>query len=173
MLEQLEVGRLLGVRLSPTTLGAARASGVEVSRIAAGDRLRSGSLHLQVLWPPAGRSPPAGGETNLQSLVLLARAGEFEILLTGDAEAGEAAVVSGEVDVLKVAHHGSEDGGLPGLLEAADPRLAVVSVGDDNPYGHPHPSTLAAIAAAGVPVMRTDESGDISVAVLDHGWSVR
>jgi competence protein ComEC len=173
VLERLAVGRLLGVRLSPTTLGAARASGVEISRIAAGDRLRSGSLRLQVLWPPPGRPAPAGRETNLQSLVLLARVGKFEMLLTGDAEAGEAAVVTGEVDVLKVAHHGSEDAGLPGLLEAADPRLAVVSVGDENPYGHPHPSTLAALAEAGVPVLRTDEFGEISIAVSDHGWSVR
>jgi len=46
-------------------------------------------------------------------------------------------------------------------------------VGDENPYGHPHPSTLAALAEAGVPVLRTDEFGEISIAVSDHGWSVR
>ena len=50
------------------------------------------------------------------------------------------------VEVLKVAHHGSSDPGLPELLELVDPRIAVISVGTGNDYGHPTPSTLAALA---------------------------
>ena len=63
----------------------------------------------------------------------------------------------GPVDVLKVAHHGSEDAGLGALLDRTAPRLAVISVGADNPYGHPAAGTLAELARHGVQTLeRTD-----------------
>lgn len=173
VLEQLEVQNLVGSRLGRTSLGVARANAVEIKRIAAGDRLRSGALRIEVLWPPPGLSAPEPGETNLQSLVLLAQVPGFAILLTGDAEAEAAPVEPGVVDVLKVAHHGSEDAGLRGLLDATHPRLALISVGDENPYGHPHPETLAQLGVAEVPALRTDEAGTITVEVDDDAWSVR
>ena len=74
--------------------------------------------------------------------------------------------------MLKVAHHGSEDAGLPALLAETEPELAVISVGADNPYGHPAPPTLADLRQAGVPALRTDEEGEIQIAVARHGWSV-
>ncbi len=74
--------------------------------------------------------------------------------------------------MLKVAHHGSEDAGLDGLLAEAEPELAVISVGADNPYGHPAPATLAALARAGVAVMRTDLDGEVAIQVGGGGWSV-
>jgi competence protein ComEC len=86
-------------------------------------------------------------------------------LLTGDAEAEAVPLDPGPIDVLKVAHHGSADAGLAGLLARTGPRLAVVSVGGSNPYGHPAPETLAALESAGVPVLRTDEQGEIAVTV--------
>jgi competence protein ComEC len=94
-------------------------------------------------------------------------------LLTGDAEAEIASIRPGPVELLKVAHHGSEDAGLGGLVQHGRPRLAVISVGSANPYGHPAPATLATLADAGVPVLRTDERGDIVVEVGDRGWRVR
>ena len=82
--------------------------------------------------------------------------------------------------MLKVAHHGSEDAGLETLLEQDTPRLAVISVGEGNPYGHPTAATLAALAAAGVRTLRTDRDGTIvidvrgsSVAVRDRGLGRR
>ncbi|MEU6804362.1 ComEC/Rec2 family competence protein, partial [Streptomyces neyagawaensis] len=67
------------------------------------------------------------------------------------------------VDVVKVAHHGSayQD---PTLIRATAPRLALISVGADNPYGHPAPSTVAALRGGGATVLRTDEDGAIAVA---------
>jgi competence protein ComEC len=61
-----------------------------------------------------------------------------------------------------VPHHGSanED---PELFGAVSPKLAVVSVGAGNPYGHPSPVTMARLAAYGVPTARTDQDGDIAV----------
>ena len=95
------------------------------------------------------------------------------MLLTGDAEAEAVPLDPGPLDVLKVAHHGSEDAGLDELLDRTLPRLAVISVGDPNPYGHPTPATLSALDAHRVPVMRTDLDGQIEIDVTGDGWTVR
>jgi competence protein ComEC len=94
------------------------------------------------------------------------------MLLTGDAEAEAVPIDAGPVDVLKVAHHGSEDAGLGGLLERLVPKLAVISVGAGNPYGHPTEPTLAELHAHGVPTMRTDQDGEIDIAADGSGWLV-
>jgi competence protein ComEC len=65
--------------------------------------------------------------------------------------------------VLEVSHHGSADLNLGRLLKRLRPRLAVISVGARNPFGHPSPATLATLAGAGVPVRRTDREGDIAL----------
>ena len=67
------------------------------------------------------------------------------------------------VDVLKVAHHGSAYQA-PGLLAVARPRIALISVGVDNDYGHPAPRTLRALRRAGALVGRTDQDGTLVVA---------
>ena len=67
----------------------------------------------------------------------------------------------GPVDVLKVAHHGSDDAGLGALLDRTRPRLAVISVGADNSYGHPTAGTLATLAGHGVRTLRTDRDGTV------------
>jgi competence protein ComEC len=94
------------------------------------------------------------------------------MLLTADAEAEAVPLDPGPIDVLKVAHHGSEDAGLAALLNHTAPGLAVISVGADNPYGHPAPATLSTLAEHHVPVMRTDVEGDISIDVTRKGWTV-
>jgi competence protein ComEC len=66
------------------------------------------------------------------------------------------------VDVLKVSHHGARNGGTA-IIDAASPRLAVVSVGRDNDYGHPHPAILAHLEGRGVPLLRTDEHGGVAL----------
>lgn len=77
----------------------------------------------------------------------------------------------GGVDVLKVAHHGSayQD---PELIRRVAPRLALISVGRDNPYGHPAPSTVAVLRAGGAVVLRTDEDGALAVTGEGEGLSV-
>jgi len=151
---------------------AARAAGAGALRVAAGDRVRSGSLRLDVLWPPARLlDPPAPEEANRLSIVMLARFRGFRMLLAGDAEAALAPVDAGSLDVLKVAHHGSEDPGLEALLDRSLPDLAVISAGAGNPYGHPAPPTLAALAAEGIPALRTDVDGEVRIEVARDGWS--
>jgi competence protein ComEC len=143
-------------------------------RMAAGGVLRSGGLRIEVLWPPPTllAAPLAGDDPNTQALVLLARWRDFSMLLTADAEAEAVPLDPGPVDVLKVAHHGSEDAGLDALLDRISPRLAVISVGADNPYGHPTPATLATLAAHHVPTLRTDRDGTIVLDVGRHSVAV-
>ena len=176
VLARIPVARLVFARARPATIAAARATGADLVRVAAGSRLEFGTLDLDVLWPPRERlaSPAAGrDEPNLLALVLIARWHRFDALLTADAEAEAAPVDPGDVELLKVAHHGSVDAGLPALLDRAEPELAVISVGAGNPYGHPAPETLTALADAHVPVLRTDLTGAVTIDVADGGWSVR
>jgi competence protein ComEC len=175
LLGHFPIGQLLYARLSRRLRAAAETAGVDPVRISAGDALRCGRLRLSVLWPPPellGDSL-AGADPNAQALVVLARWERFSILLTADAEAGEVPIDPGPVDVLKIAHHGSEDAGLDDLLDRVSPRLAVISVGADNSYGHPAPGTLAELAEHGVPTLRTDRRGTIVLDVDQNSFVVQ
>jgi competence protein ComEC len=116
-----------------------------------------------VLWPD-GPGPP-GDDPNNRAIVLVASYGATDVLLTADAESNVTLPLRPpQVEVLKVAHHGSADDGLPALLERVQPSVAVISVGRRNRYGHPAPSTLAALeAVGGLDVHRTDEDGSVVV----------
>jgi competence protein ComEC len=116
------------------------------------------------------------GETdedpNLLCLVLVAQWRHFSMLLTGDAEAEAVPMDPGPIDVLKVAHHGSADAGLDELLDRSVPKLAVISVGAGNTYGHPTDSTLAELRSHDVPTMRTDTDGEIDIDADGSRWTV-
>jgi len=92
------------------------------------------------------------------------------LLLPGDAEKqAEKAMLdeNGEMtlraDVLKVGHHGSKNSTMPKFLDAVRPRVAVISAGEDNPYGHPNPELLERLEAAGVRSLRTDRDGAVHI----------
>jgi competence protein ComEC len=166
VVSQLPVGAVLdgrdGVRsLDGTRLAAAAvAHRAPLLRPAAGQVLRIGPIRLDVLSPPAeGRV--AGEDPNTRAIVLEATVAGVRLLLTADAESDVLGSLPLEpVDLLKVSHHGSADPGLPSLLSILHPRAAVIEVGRHNPYGHPAPSTLAALAT--VPrVLRTDRDGTV------------
>ena len=144
-------------------LRAASSRGVPVSIVRAGSTYRAGGLRLRVLWP-ADEGAPAE-DPNLNAVVIVASYGETDVFLPADAESDVTARLSlPEVEVLKVAHHGSEDPGLASELRDLRPRVAVISCGRDNDYGHPRPETLAALeGSAGIAVYRTDEDGGVVV----------
>jgi competence protein ComEC len=135
---------------------------------------RIGDVTLQVLWPAPGSpaSGPGDGSTaNDASVVLLAQVQGVRLLLTGDVEPpGQAAIARAwpglRIDVLKVPHHGSRYQDLDFLL-GLGARVALVSAGADNDYGHPAPETLEPLAATGAAVLRTDLDGDLVVTVRD------
>ena len=128
----------------------------------------AGALRVAVLWPPSAGS--ASDDPNDLSVVLLVSYGAVDVLLTGDAESPVLRQLDlPPIDVLKVSHHGSADEGLPSLLKRIDPTIAVISAGQGNRFGHPHPETLAALEASGAQVYRTDEQGDVTLESLDGG----
>jgi len=172
----VELGGAIAVKrvvygfLGSRTLSTATAV-APVRRVAAGGEVRSGALRLEALWPPASLTAP-GDDPNQTALVLLLRWRDFTMLLSADAEAESTPLDPGQLDVLKVAHHGSEDAGLAALLERAQPRVAVVSAGDDNPYGHPTAPTLSTLAAHGVRTWRTDRDGTVVLEVRRGSFEV-
>ncbi|MEV3972404.1 ComEC/Rec2 family competence protein [Streptomyces sp. NPDC050698] len=172
-------------------LAAARR--IPLTRAAAGEQRRTGELSWEVVWPPPPGQPPgspgwasagvpAGAlpgmfpahpvpeGPNDASVAMLVRSAGLRLLLLGDLEPpaqraltrSPAAEALEGVDVLKVAHHGSayQD---PGLIRRAAPRLALISCGEDNSYGHPAPGTVAALRAGGAAVLRTDRDGALAV----------
>jgi competence protein ComEC len=173
LLGRFPLARLAYARLSRHLRGEADEAGAALTRIAEGDSLRSGRLRIEVLWPPPELLAAPLADPNTQALVLLARWCNFSMLLTADAEAEAVPIDPGPVDVLKVAHHGSDDAGLDSLLDRIAPKLAVISVGASNPYGHPTTATLATLAAHHIPTLRTDRDGtvvlDISRARVEVG----
>jgi competence protein ComEC len=167
LLGAVPLQRLVYGVLDRRMLAAARAAGAVPMRLGAGSELRSGPLRLDVLWPPRellGGSH-LGDDPNRLGLVVLARWRDFSMLLTADSEAEATPIDPGPVDVLKVAHHGSDDAGLGALLDRIRPRLAVISVGDGNSYGQPTPGTLSTLAEHGVQALRTDRDGTVVLEV--------
>jgi competence protein ComEC len=140
-----------------------------------GDRRTVGEVTLEVLAPDPRRAT-GGAAANDLSMVVRAEARGLSILLTGDLGADAEARLrrSGTdltADVLKVPHHGSDDADRE-FMEATGARLAIVSVGADNTYGHPSPRLLRWLAAAGMGVHRTDREGDLALAGDDASWGV-
>ena len=105
-------------------------------------------------------------DTNDYSAVLRLTYGENSFLFAGDAQftSEQEMLASGytlKADVLKVGHHGSHSSTSQAFLSRVQPKYAVISVGKNNDYGHPHPETLVALDKAGTKIYRTDESGTI------------
>ena len=169
VLGAIEVGSVLDPRIPAESedhdaaVEAARAHDVPVVALHAGQRLRVGALRLEVLWPD--RPGPPGDDPNNHAVVLLATYGRIDALLTADAEGNVTVPIRPPpVEILKVAHHGSADTALPALLDLVDPQIAVVSVGANNDYGHPTPSTMAALSGfSGLDVYRTDLDGRVTI----------
>jgi competence protein ComEC len=179
LLQHVRVDRILDPRIpaeSPEESAAVAEAGARSVPIAvarAGLVFRLGRLRLQVLWPAA--DPPAGQDPNLYATVLLASYGSVDVLLTADAETPVTLPLNPPpVEILKVAHHGSADDGLPRLLQLTTPEIAVISCGRGNEYGHPTPSTIATLEAVhGLDVYRTDRDGSVVIETDGKHMSTR
>jgi len=159
-------------------LAAARAKGVPVARPPSlCGQHELGGARVEVLAPCPSFSSDRGPNDN--SIVLRISYGQRSILFVGDAEHEEEGMLLGAArqrlrsDVLKVGHHGSRTSSTPAFVAAVAPREAVVSVGCRNRFGHPHPSTLATLEAAGARVWRTDRDGAVVVTTDGQSLDVR
>ncbi|HTO89220.1 MAG TPA: ComEC/Rec2 family competence protein [Thermoanaerobaculia bacterium] len=181
VLDELSVGRVWRSAgedeggLNAALEAAARQRGVPVSVLEAGT-LDIGGARLTVLQ--SGGPRRKRDSVNDQSVVAVFERGGRRALLTGDAGAAaeedllDAGAVSA-VDVLKVGHHGSRGSTTAAFLEAACPRLALLSCGRENRFGHPAPETLAALEARRIPVYRTDLCSDVRVDLLPGATRLR
>ncbi len=152
----------------------ARAHRVPVVPMSSGQHAAWPGLVLDVLGPdPALARTQSADDANDASIVLLATTPAGRVLLTGDVELpGQGRLMSSgadlRADVLKVPHHGSRYT-TPRFLQAVRPRLAVISVGAGNSYGHPSPLVVDHLTRAGTKVLRTDREGDIAILPGPHG----
>jgi competence protein ComEC len=151
--------------------GALGTGAVRHGVLATGDQLAVDDVHLTVLWPDPGQVPehPSDGGTaiNNVSIVLLGQVGTRRFLLAGDIEQQIDPVLLARglpsVDFLKVAHHGSRTASTAEFLAAVLPRVAAVSAGAGNPYGHPAPATMERLKQVARQVFRTDLDGTVEV----------
>jgi competence protein ComEC len=170
----LRPGRFLDpgyVGSTPSYLAAleeAHADAIPWQRVHPGDSIVVDDVTVTALAPDSTWAAHLD-DANLASTILLVRVRDIRILLTGDAEAEEEewllAHARGALaaDVLKVGHHGSATSTTPAFLAAVHPRIALVSVGAHNTYGHPDARVISSLAAAGAAVLRTDLLGTVIV----------
>jgi len=178
VLDELPVGFLLDPGIPGVSAEereareAARRQGVRIVLARAGETFRLGRLQIRVLWPDEPGQP--GEDPNEHAVVLLVSYGSVDALLTADAESNVTLPLRPPpVELLKVAHHGSADEGLASLLSLLRPKVAVISVGTHNDYGHPTPSSLAALERCPGLFYRTDEDGRVTVESDGERYVVR
>lgn len=135
------------------------------------DVVRFGSLSFDII---KGNEPEEGvkingeNESNARSVVMRVAYGSFSALFTGDIDTdSELALVErgvlNKTEVLKVSHHGSKYGSAKEFLEVLRPKLAIISVGGKNNYGHPNGDTLMRLEEVGTKILRTDTMGTVSL----------
>lgn len=142
--------------------------GAVVDVVREGEEFVFGDVVLTAVWPRTEALETE--DTNDASVVYLLQWRDTTVLLTGDATAySEEAFAQqvGDIDVLKVGHHGSITSTTEFLLDAVTPEAAVISAGVNNSYGHPHPGVLGRLEDHGIQIFRTDLDGD--VLLLSHG----
>lgn len=161
-----ETGLTKDTRVAEALAAGIRDEGAARHVVGAGGAFEIDGVSFEVLWPDGAFDGASMAEPNRAGIVLLVRYGDASLLLTADTEAAEEAAYAsraGDVDVLKAGHHGSRTSSSRALLDAVSPEVAVISCGEDNRYGHPHPEVLARYEGRGIRTFRTDRQGDILI----------
>lgn len=145
----------------------ALAQSVATKELLTGDSIELGrGASLQAVWPTSSLAGEHLDDPNAGSIVLLLTYGRTTMLLTGDVgmdEEEKFAAALPEIDVLKVGHHGSDTSTGAFLINLLRPSWAVISVGEENSYGHPSPLVVSRLQNAGASVLRTDLDGDVRI----------
>ena len=175
VLENFRVGRLwIGREVNSAALAKlevlARSRNVAIEYEARGKQFSLEGVDGAFLWPEPNESNAVATAKNNDSLVMRLKFGNETVLLPGDAEKQvehtmleENSAEDLHADVLKIGHHGSKNSSTEEFLRAVHPKIAIVSAGEDNPYGHPSPEALQRLEEAGVRVLRTDRDGAVHV----------
>lgn len=177
VLDGLEVERVLDPGFTAggadylRALASVAAERAELLLPRSGDSIAVDGVRL-AFAAPSDSAVAAAADANEASAWFVLAYGEFRAVFTGDAPAAVergAARAVGRVEVLKVSHHGSATATSPEALAALEPRVAVISVGRRNRYGHPHPDVLERLQRAGAEIHRTDREGTIRVLAWPSG----
>jgi len=150
-------------------LDAMQASNAHVQVVSSGYTESFGEVRISVLFPLDSQVGVRPENNNDTTIVIKIQYGAAGILLTGDLDSEHEdkiiAAHSAELpsQVLKVTHHGSKYGTSSRFLNYVQPKIALISVGKDNRYGHPHQELLDRLSARAIPTYRTDESGDLTI----------
>lgn len=178
VLDQFSVGTIAVVAnaLEDAPAEVLNRPGVTYRQVACGDAIDIGAFRARVMWP----FDTVDGEGNEDSLVLLlsyVQGGQsLRMLLTGDAELDqerEFVQEVGDIDVLKLGHHGSKVSVDLDLLETFKPELSIASAGEGNRYGHPSDACIDAVKEAGGAFACTIEHGDITIKPTAKGFAMR
>ncbi len=140
--------------------------GIPIVTLHAGDNIRYGETTLNFLSPIAGA--PQSKDSNDDALVAKVTTPYFSALFTSDIGSKiEERLIKTKMplraNILKIAHHGSKFSSIASFLKTVAPQAAIIEVGAKNVYRHPAPETLARLAIAAIPTLRTDEHGTIDV----------
>jgi len=170
---ELWVGRDEETPAFENLLAEARSLGVAIVHRETGSEFNWDGVAGEILWPedPA----PAPEASNDDSLVAHLRDNQVRFLLSGDIqEHVEEKLVSENAplasDFLKAPHHGSKTSSTDAFLDAVAPRVAVISVGETNPFGHPSDAVIQRYLERGIRLLRTDRDG--SVTALTDGQTL-
>jgi len=150
-------------------IGTARAEHVPIREPRAGDVWHTDDgVTLRFLAPSEPYIADSGDDVNENSIVVMLEYEAFRALFMGDAgQNTEARLLAGSADLqatlLKVGHHGSAYASTPAFVSAVHPKIAIISVGRRNHFGHPAPRTLATLRNAGTIVFRTDQCGAVTI----------
>lgn len=130
------------------------------------------STEIKVLWPEAGY---ISSKSNNKAIVVSVSFGNFEALLTADADKNVQPYTSGlnTIEFLKVPHHGAKEALDENFVKAISPQVSVISVGNKNRYGHPSETTINILTKSGSEVYRTDKDGSIEIVSDGESWYTR
>lgn len=165
VVEGFDVGKIYMPKRSANTktfedvLDAVSSKNLKVSTPNVGDKFNVGEATCEILSADSDAK-----DTNDSSIVVLLTFGKTSYLFTGDiGKEIEETVNWEDIDVLKVAHHGSRYSSSKEFLSETMPEVAVISCGRDNDYGHPHEEAIQRIESTGAEIYRTDKQGTIYI----------
>jgi len=180
VLNAFEVGTVIMPRVTHTTvtfedfIDAIEENNIPVREPVVGSTIGMGGVVFTIV------APNSSGYENLNdySVSMLVSYGDIRFLFTGDAESvSEAEMLARghrlSAQVLHVGHHGSRTSTTQPFLDAVSPLVAVISVGADNPFGHPHREVMDRLEAAGITILRTDYLGTIVISTDGRTLTIR
>lgn len=179
VLEELKVGKIIigsqpkKTELYDKVLQLAKAKEIPIITVTKGDSVSMDGLKFEILYP--AEALQIQEDLNNNSLVIRMEYCNISMIFTGDIEKEAEEILLNEdfqkldVDILKVAHHGSKSSSIVEFLEKVTPKISLISVGIDNKFNHPNDEVIQRLRNVGSIIYRTDECGEISFKIFNDG----